>query len=127
RDLLEFLGKENVRREQLIDASPEYFLARWGGDDVVYSIAVYLDVKQGALAEYRKYPPRFSPEWIVRDADAATDDLVERWLKSERPESDLRAFLHRTINNAIDGAAAALGLIVLGEDVTDRLDRRQKE
>lgn len=127
RDLASLLQKASDRRSQVIEASPEVFLPRWGNDDIVYAIAVYLDTQQGGLGQYRKVAPRLSADWIVRDACAPIANVVQAWLGSDRPVSSLRDELSSLALDRGDAAAeAALALVLLGEDI-DRLESRHKE
>lgn len=120
-----FLKKPDGEREYHIAQDPEYF-SRWGYDDVIYNMAVYLDTAQGGRWKYVNRPPEFSVEALYRDS--ALTPILLRALRNGSPLEALRAELWEVWKSDADvqtRADALVALVGLGEDVTLALEAAQ--
>ena len=64
RELALLFGKPDYTREQEIARNLEYYIGKFGVDDTVYNIAVYLDNDMGGRMALARKPPEFAAEAI---------------------------------------------------------------
>jgi hypothetical protein len=101
-----------------------FYKERWGGEDTIYDMAVYLDVRAGRLNRIWKKLPRFAPANIYRDS-RLTGFLLEALQSYQSPES-LTPGLWRIWQAGEDSEARAealIALLALGEKVGPVLHR----
>lgn len=70
-DLFYLLQQAETVRESAINEAPEAFLPRWGTEDTIYNIAVYLDGKQEGRSSLIAQLPEFSAQGISHDPTPA--------------------------------------------------------
>ncbi len=93
-DLVDFLQKPDSVRDGYIRHAPELFLPRWGTEDVVYNIAVYLDTGQGKRRAYIAKTPEFTPKRLSHDPTPSMLRVLEASLgMPDGPQTDITRLL----------------------------------
>lgn len=94
----------------------EFYKDRWQGDDTVYQMAVYLDLRSPLLTESWKVRPRFSPTDIYRDSCLTPRllDALRAGLPAAALVDELWALWRR--GDAEERPEALVALVALGED-----------
>ncbi|MEM1319410.1 MAG: caspase family protein [Bacteroidota bacterium] len=127
-----FLQQPNVRREAIIESSPDLFYSKYAYDDVIYNAAVSLDVNKIVLDDLRvvtidkelKNQPRFSTavqyfrsKFYERINDPSiTTGLLQHLLHNTTTENDrVDALLYQVLTASSVQEATTL-LASVGED-----------
>lgn len=120
RDLAAFLQKSDDERESEIDANPESFAGKFGGDDLIYTTAVYLDVGMAGRQELAQMSVKFSPDAMHRSSHL--DGMMLSALRDRVPVTELHSRLRQAVReagNAREKADAYIALIGIGENVSE--------
>ncbi|MFF0204572.1 NACHT domain-containing protein [Streptomyces sp. NPDC005017] len=121
-DFGRLLSKKNEARAAEIERRASELVPRFRADDIVYSMAVYLDTA-GKPAPSEVI---LEPVWMTRSAGPAVTAAVQDWLFTTPGEADpLRVALRAVATDgptAADRAEAELGLLALDGAPTSTLD-----
>ena len=109
-----FLQQSDFVRNSAINDAPEAFLPRWGSDDVIYSMAVYLDSNQGGRSDFVKQPPKFLVQSIAYDPTPEIFRVIEALIDLPRTEQGkLTDLLRRLATESPDREVAAEAWVAL--------------
>lgn len=100
-----------------------FYRERWGREDAIYDMAVYLDERAGRLKEVWKKPPRFAPANIYQDSRLTRGLLLDA-LQADQPAEALILKLWRIWQSERDPemqAEAMVALVALGQEVRSAL------
>lgn len=119
-----FLQQSQSSRAAAIRRFPLQFIPRWGVEDPIYAMAVYLDESQEQRGNLSKVPAEFRSDWIVRDPSPGVARVFQHWLEGNGDRAQLEGMLVTLSKRSDDEAAteAKLALLAMGklpEQVTD--------
>lgn len=130
RWISQFLQGADTQRNQHMLADPGKFVPRWGVDDTVYTMAVYLDINPDGRFKRLLIPPELAAKFIV----VRLPQAVEQVFRFTEPASGFKQILENglrllvTQTDDIDSRALAfiglalMGLEVSGKPTQDMLD-----
>jgi len=99
-----------------------FYQERWGGEDAIYDMAVYLDERAGRMNEVWKKTPRFAAANIYQDSRLTR--LLLDTLEADQSAETLIPRLWRIWRSGEDATArveAIVALLALGEEVSSAL------
>ena len=109
-----YLGLSDNERTPFVS----FYQQRWQGEDTIYDMAVYLDLREPRLRRNWGRQPRFSPEHIYQDSPLTP--LLLSVLRKGRRAGTLIPELWKIWQNGGNPevqAEALVGLLALGEEV----------
>lgn len=113
-DLSSFLQYSDAIRDSRINEEPEFFLPRWGISDPIYSIAVYLDTKQGGRSSVIEEFPEFAAQSISHDpSDALLRVLKASFEMAGKNEEKITALLRQLVTVSKEPEIAAEAWVAL--------------
>ncbi|AYL97930.1 NACHT domain-containing protein [Mucilaginibacter celer] len=116
-DMAVFLQQQDAIRENRINEAPEIFLPRWGGEDVVYNMAVYLDTQQGGRRSLVNEPVNFMTENISHDPSETLLPVLKALITGESDKKIVK-LLRQIValdNEAEIAAEAWIALLAIGQ------------
>lgn len=99
-DIAVFLQKTDTVREAYIKNNREYYVSKWGADDVIYNMAVYLDTNMGGKLLLSKMFPRIDPQAIYNDS--ALTQLIIDAVWNDAPDKNFIDYLIQLYKSSED-------------------------
>jgi hypothetical protein len=126
-----FLQLPDSVREGIVNNNPEAFLPRWGSEDVIFNMAVYLDTKQGGRSSLAAQRPEFSLDAIPHDPTPEMLRVIET--AAARPSSsgvrwaDLLGQLAAKSSDSAVAAEACVALLACGHALPEAVAPNVRE
>ena len=113
-DISVFLQQNDGVRDVMINDAPELFLTRWGSEDTIYNMAVYLDIKQEGRTTLIQEYPEFSVESISHDPTASMVEILGAFInQTDFKDESLLALLRQLAEASTDPEVAAEAWVAL--------------
>ncbi|NOS87705.1 MAG: hypothetical protein HOP34_04050 [Methylococcaceae bacterium] len=113
-------GSDTLRQEQM-KANPRIFVPRWGVENTVYNMAVYLDTNPDWRFKRVVAIPQIAPQFIVTQLPSPIEQVIQRAAIDIHPDKTLIAELEHLARQgyANSMAYAKMGLVLMGIEISE--------
>lgn len=122
RWIAEFLQGADSQRNQRLLATPEDFVPRWGVEDTIYGMAVYLDTNPDGRFKRQQAIPKLGAEFIAMRLPPPLEQVFQQAARTPIPAQTLTEGLQTMARKGDpDSCAAALvGLLLIGVELSGK-------